>query len=103
MSSVSYEWDVETVTTIDTREHEAEEVLDHRHCQSFVEAHKEASELAPEGCRFDIVLVRDGPQGRSWAYLDGDGWLPLEFTDANDRMTGVVPGKYQVEVEAVRQ
>lgn len=97
-----YEWDVETVTTIDTNEHEAEEVLEHRHCQTFSEALRESRMHAPEGCRFDIALVRDGTDGRTWAYpLDDDKgtyMLPKYFANAFEGRSERVPQRYHDEV-----
>ena len=88
---VKYEWDVETV------EEESGDVLDHNHCDSFREAIAAARETPDDGCRFDVVLVRDDDDGRSWAYLD-DGKLPTHFLDAYEHEVAKVPQRFVKEV-----
>ena len=95
--AVFYEWGVETVTAVDNEDHEENEVLDHDFCGSFAQAKAIADCAPPEGCRFDIVLVRDDDDRRSWAYLD-DGKLPLYAEDANGSQWGEIPKKFHQEV-----
>lgn len=91
--SCIYEWDVETVTIIDSDEHEAEEVLDHQFCKTFKEALSISKMEPPQGCRFDLVLVRDTPTTRSWAYVS-ENTLPEFFEDAYGNEVGVVPTRF---------
>ena len=95
--TVKYEWDVETVTTVESEEREAGEVLDHYFCVSYREALWRSKQPAPEGCKYVIVLVRDDENSRSWAYMLPSG-LPTFFTDASGN-TIQVPVKYHREVE----
>lgn len=100
--TIDYEWDVETVTTTDTVEFEAEEVVEHRHFNTFSEAYHEASKDAGLGFRHDIVLVRDGPYGRSWAHLIipvGDAYYLMDsFYDADGTRATLVPARFHDEV-----
>lgn len=95
---VVYEWDVETVTIVDSEENEEGEILDHNHSDKFKQAKKDAAGTPPEGCAFRIVLVRDDDNGRSWAYLNDDGALDEYFEDAYERRTAKVPKRFHEEV-----
>jgi len=95
--TVNYEWDVETVTAAEGAGREEKEVLDHRFCTSYVQARKIADGTAPEGCRYEIVLVRDDDDRRSWAYLI-DGVLPDYAEDANGDDYGKIPKRFRDEV-----
>jgi hypothetical protein len=100
--TVCYEWDVETHTATETEEHEAGEVLDHDHRDSYAQCLHVASQPAPEGCRFAIVLVRDDDSGRSWAYLE-EGKLPSHFINAYGIDVAKVPLQYHREVERAKK
>lgn len=95
---VQYEWDCETVADGDSADYEDGEVLDHSHAATY----REAAEFAktPEaGTRYEIVLVRDDSEGRSWAYMDG-GKLPEHFTDASGKVRAKVPQRFRREMAA---
>lgn len=96
---VIYEWDIETVTDEDTEEHEKNEVLDHNFCESYKALREQLTRFpdAGDGLRFDVVLVRDGYYGRSWAYVE-DGKLPEFFHDADGRNAALVPKRFHAEV-----
>jgi len=101
--TVYFEWDVETVTTIDTKETETGEILEHYHCDTYEQAISEVQRAAPEGSAYRIVLVRDRTDKyeslvcRSWAYIE-DGKLPEHFEDAYNNQTAKVPAKFHKEV-----
>jgi hypothetical protein len=95
MMTVSYEWDVEVVQDDDENE-----VLEHLHQSAFADCQKVAAKPADEGCRHDIVLVRDDDDGRSWAYIE-DGKLPSHFEDAGGTAVAKVPQRFHKEVLAV--
>lgn len=100
--TVSYEWDVETVTDAETEEHEEGEVLDHHHFDTYAEAAQFAAGEPDEGTRYVIVLVRDNDgtgalTRRAWAYME-DGKLPDYFVCANGDDVAKVPQKYHNEV-----
>lgn len=94
--AVTYEWDVETVTTADTAEHEEGECLEHYHCDSFAEALTIAARPAPDGCEHLIVLVRDDDDGRTWSYVHEGELLP--FIDANGTTCMQAPKRFLAEV-----
>jgi hypothetical protein len=97
--TVVYEWDVETVTAVESEDHEEGEVMEHNHCRSYAEAVADSLKYPPpEGCRYDIVLVRDDDDGRSWAYMMNDGNLPEFFYDAVQFPVARVPQKFVKEV-----
>lgn len=96
--AVRYEWDVETVTDRDSAEHEKDEVLDHNHFDTFREASEFVRVFKPaDGERFDLVLVRDDDNGRSWAYVT-DGKLPEYFSDAYRDEVSKVPQRFHNEM-----
>ena len=92
---VRYEWDVETVTIADTAEWEEGEVLDHNHRDSKADALRCAAATPPEGTRYEVVLVRDDDESRSWAYLLPDGTMPEFFLDAIGDEVARVPKKFR--------
>ena len=94
---VYYEWAVEEVTTIETEEHEENEVLDVHHFDTFREAKRCSTMPISEGMRWDVVLIRDDLHTRSWAYME-DGKLPLHFEDAYQNATAKVPQRFHNEV-----
>ena len=98
--AVIYEWDVETVTAIDSEKYEENEVLDHHFCKSYREAMEVSKATPPDGCRFEIVLVRDDDKSRAWAYIV-DGKLPKFAEDAYGNKWCLVPKRYHDEVMAV--
>lgn len=95
--TVSYEWDVETVETYEDGNNDVHE---HYHCESYAEAVRWKSQQ-PErpGISYEIVLVRDDDEGRSWAYVT-DGILPEWAQDAYECRTGKIPKRYRDEVQA---
>ena len=96
--AVSYEWDCETVTAVESEQFEEGEVMEHYHDAKFKEVLKYSKGEPPAGCKFAIVLVRDDDAGRSWAYLQDDGTLPEEFEDAFGRFEAKVPRRFHNEV-----
>lgn len=99
---VSYEWDVETHTAVESAEFEEGEVLEHDHRDSYAQCAEIASGEPPEGCRFAIVLVRDDESGRSWAYME-DGELPAHFINAYGKEVAKVPLRFHREVEVAKE
>ncbi len=95
--TVTYEWDCETVTAVESADFEEGEVIEHYHAPKFKEVLKESKTAPPEGCKFALVLVRDDDIGRSWAYLD-NGVLPESFEDAYGRFAAKVPRRFHEEV-----
>lgn len=96
--TVVYEWDVETVTAIDSEENEEGEILDHNHSATYAEAKRDAAAAPLDGCIHRIVLVRDDDKGRSWAYVDDDGSLDEYFEDAYENRTAKVPARFHKEI-----
>ena len=94
---VRYEWDIETVTNEDTEEYEAGEVMDHNHRDDFADTLWCVEAAPPEGMHYEVVLVRDDDEGRSWAYLT-NGRLGSHFLDAYQRRTRPVPQRFRIEV-----
>jgi hypothetical protein len=95
---VVYEWDCETVGSIDTDEFAEGDVIEHAHAPTLRETLKWAREEPLEpGTRYEIVLVRDDNEGRSWAYLEENGALPEYFLDAYDRRVAKVPKRFHAE------
>ena len=94
---VVYEWDCETVASIDTDEFAEGDVIEHAHAPTLRETLKWARDVPLEpGTRYEIVLVRDDDEGRSWAYLE-DGALPEYFLDAYNHRVAKVPKRFQAE------
>ena len=89
---VEYEWDVETVDEYGDIEHE--------HCASYADCLRLMDEPAPEGCRYDVVLVRDDDYERSWAYMENNK-LPEYFKDVYGRRVVKVPKRFVAEVAKV--
>jgi hypothetical protein len=100
--TVIYEWDCETQTTQETDEHEAGEVIDHRHGESYAQVAAFAAETAPPGTQYALVLVRDDDAGRSWAYVE-NGKLPEFFHDADGAQGARVPKRFHAEVARSNQ
>lgn len=93
----NYEWDVETVTTVESEAHEVGEVLDHNHQPSKAYALAFAAQPADPGTRFAVVLVRDSSTyGRTWAYMNADGTMPERFVDAFGHEASVVPARFRL-------
>lgn len=92
-----YEWDCEIIAAEDSEAHEAEEVLDHWHGESFAEVLRTYRSEPEPGTAHRIVLVRDDPVCRSWAYLDA-GRLPEMFENADGNPWAKVPARFHVEV-----
>ena len=91
--SASYEWDVEEV------EAESEDIAEHWFQPNFARAKALAGMKPSDGCFYRIVLVRDGANGRSWAYLNDDGTMPTRFKDAYGVELTKVPARFLKEVE----
>lgn len=92
--AVSYEWDVEFVTS-----DEYQDIEHHWFCDSYAQALKVSKENANfiPGCFTRIVLVRDDDDRRSWAYIDGDK-LPEYAEDAYNVNWGKIPARFHSEV-----
>lgn len=97
--TVYYEWDVEEVQDyIDESGDEQTEIIEHWFQMSYEDCIKHISRRpAPSGNRYDIVLVRDDDDGRSWAYMEG-GKLPEYAENAFGEDCGKIPKKYHAEV-----
>lgn len=98
---VQYEWDVEACAAADTAEHEEGEVLEHWHQSSYKDAYAFYKRVPAAGERYELVLVRDDDNGRSWAYCDENGRLPDHFEDAYNCETAKVPKRFVAEVSRV--
>lgn len=98
--TVYYEWDIEVVQDVETLDKESGEILEHMHQESYRQVldfiHRNPPE---EGTRYDVVLVRDDDEGRSWSYMGLDGKLDEFFYDAYLKKTSKVPKRFHVEVE----
>jgi hypothetical protein len=79
--STSYEWDIE-----ETDEHG--DIIDHNHAPTL----KDLPEVGG-----DLVLVRDGDDGRTWAYVSHNT-LPIYFEDSYGRIGSKVPKKFHMEL-----
>jgi len=96
---VYYEWDIEIVKDGDTEDKEDGEILDHNHCESFKQLIYDLENIVPEeGTRFEVVLVRDDDEGRSWAYVI-NGKLTQYFYDADTCIVANTPQRFHKEVE----
>lgn len=95
---VFYEWDVETVATVETEMHGVGGVIDHDHYDTYAEAIRLANSRPADGEEYKVVLVRDDANGRSWAYVEG-GRLPEQFEDTYGRNVATVPQRFAREVE----
>lgn len=92
--AIFYEWDVELVEEYEDGDND---IHDHFHQLTFADCLKQAAQEPQAGCRWDVVLVCNDNQGRSWAYLEG-GKLPEHFMDAYDTPTRKVPQRFHNEV-----
>lgn len=96
--TVSYEWATELTTTTDTDAHEADEVLDVSHWDTYEQARAFAANPVDDpGTEWRVVLVRDDDGGRAWAYMEA-GALPDNFRDAYGNCTARVPQRFHKEV-----
>jgi len=96
--TVWYEWDCELQTVVDSEEHEAGEVLDHRFQASYQRVKDYIETTVPdEGCKFVAVLVLTDDNNRAWAYVE-DGKLPEFFLDAYNSEYRKVPKMFHAEV-----
>lgn len=98
---VIYEWDCETVSAPQTVNNVEGECHDHKYSETYASALADSLKVAPDGFRFQIVLVRDDDEGRAWASVEG-GVIPEWFTDADGEPTSKVPKKFHAEVEKTR-
>jgi hypothetical protein len=100
MNTVSYEWDVETVQEVESAEYAAGDILEHDHSETYAKAAHTIKTFTPDnGTSYQIVLVRDDDNGRSWAYMEG-GILPEYFEDAYGAEVAKVPKRFHAEVAA---
>jgi len=98
--TVTYEWDCETVADGDSADFADGDIVEHAHDSSFRDVHAWADQYPCEpGRRYELVLVRDDDEGRSWAYVT-EGTLPARFTDANGADAAKVPQRFHREVAA---
>ena len=95
MTTPTYEWDCETITDGD--------VVDHMYgaCNEVL-AWSHANPCEP-GSQHKLVLVRDDPVSRSWAYITPDGQLPPHFRDAYGVATARVPQRFANELAGARE
>lgn len=97
--TVYYEWDVEIVQSIDTEDKEAGEILEHCHQEKYQHILDFIRQNPPEyGTRYDVVLVRDDDEGRSWSYMGTDGKLDDFFYDAYLKKISKVPKRFHEEI-----
>ena len=97
--TVIYEWDVETVETYEDGDNDIHE---HYHCETYGDAQRWAMrQPAIPGFTYEVVLVRDDDDRRSWAYVI-DGKMPEYAEDADGRKWGKIPQRYIREVEALK-
>ena len=82
MQTIYYEWDKERID-------EHGDIIDH----SFADSLKDLKNH--EGI---LVLVRDAPRSRSWAYVE-DEKLPEYFLDAFGNQTAKVPQRFHRELK----
>lgn len=99
--TVEYEWDVEECVATDCDNYEVGEVLEHWHQSSYADAYAFSRREPPAGMRYELVLVRDDGNGRSWAYCDESGRLPAAFEDAYQREVARVPKRFIDEVARI--
>ena len=96
--SVSYEWDVELVETYEDGDND---VHDHMHQASYADCLKQAAQPLEDRHQWEIVLVCDDDNGRSWAYVK-EGKLPEYFEDAYGGEPRKVPQRFHKEVQEAR-
>ena len=103
--TVWYEWDVEEVANIDMtadgQDFAADDIMEHWHQLSFKDCLEFiAKNKPPANVRYDIVLVRDDDDRRSWSYIDKEtNTLPEMFIDATGDEYKKVPKKFFKEIE----
>ena len=96
-----FEWDIEEVHAVETDLIEEGEVLDHNFLESAAEgvAFLQKHKTAPADIRYEMVLVLDTDDGRSWAYVDMETMmLPLHFEDAERCKTRKVAKRFHNEL-----
>lgn len=72
--------------------------MEHWHQTSYADCLAFIAKNPPEeNVRYEIVLVRDDDDRRSWAYME-DGKLPEYALDAYETEWGKIPKKYHAEV-----
>jgi hypothetical protein len=104
-----YEWDIETFelvevshdTGIDMQIDLEEVVTDHFFFDSLKDLSQSDALLLSAHNDTRLVLVRDGIDCRSWAYVK-DGVLPDVFRDAYDRPCAKVPRKFHKQFDAFK-
>lgn len=100
--TVYYEWDVEEVATVDSKEYAVDDVIDHSHSAKFAEAMADRARFIAAGVpgvEYNVLLVRDDDEGRAWAYFyPEDNTLDEWFEDAYERRVCKMPKRYAEEV-----
>ncbi len=96
-TTVFYEWDVEEVTDVESERYEEGEVIEHWHQESYADCQHLTAQKAPSGMRFEIVLVCNTFDDRSWAYVE-NGKLPKYFENAYQNKTRKVPKRFHDEL-----
>ena len=86
-------WDLECYEVVDGEK----EIRDHCDMDKLSRHNVNDWRVLPN---VDLVLVRDGPEGRSWAYVNSDEKLPLAFTDAYNVKVAKVPLRFHRELNA---
>lgn len=95
-----YEWDVEEVLFAYEDGEESNDVIEHWFQKSFADCLKHIKTKVPgERCRWDICIVMDDQDARSWAYVDMHTMqLPTHFEDASGGRTRKVPKRFHSEI-----
>jgi hypothetical protein len=98
---LKYEWDVEEVDS----DEDCPDVMEHYFQASAKECVEFIKKPPPAERRWNVVLVLDDQDSRSWAYVDMDTMkLPEYFENAEGRNTRRVPVRFHDELaKAVRQ
>lgn len=94
--SVTYEWDVEVVASVESENYFKGDVIEHLHQITFRDCVIESRKPSDKGMEYLICLVRDDDKGRAWSYFI-DGKLQ-PFEDANGCKVCEVPMRYVEEV-----
>jgi hypothetical protein len=94
-----YEWDVEEVTTLENDNHSKGDIQEHYFQTSAADCVDHCKQQPSNGCHWEICIVLDTHDSRSWAYVDMDAMtLPEWFEDAAGRNTRKVPKRFHDEL-----
>ena len=89
-----YEWDVEEVDTF------SGDVLEHYFQKTAIDCVLQYKQKPSDDCHWEICIVLDTYDGRSWAYLDMETMkLPEWFEDASGKNVRKVPKRFHLEID----